>query len=157
MTTHEYLHEAEDVWLVSAALRWCAELWPVLKDVGLSLDDDVFALDRTGKIPIWQSRSIASVYILRGDKEVYDEHAQWDRLKARYLMATLPVDTLPTFVDTASEVADRLRLSMHFRGEVVTKEQLRAKLGACVSELRQQVGEPGTKGVAAAIEITYPR
>jgi hypothetical protein len=154
---YEYLHEAEDVWLVSAALRWCAELWPILKDIGLSLDDDVFALDRAGKIPLWQSRSIASVYILRSGKEVSDEHAQWDRLKLRYLMATLPVDTLMTFVETASEVADRLRLSMHFRGEAVTKEQLRAKLEDCVSELRQHVGEPGSTEVAATIEITYPR
>jgi hypothetical protein len=157
MTAYEYLHEAEDVWLVSGTLRWCAELWPILKDLRFSLDNDVFALDRPGKIPPWQSRSIVSVHILRGDKEVYDEHGQWDRLKLSYLMATLPPETLPIFVETASALADRLRLSLHYRSEVVIKEQLPTKLEECVAELRQHVGEPGSKEVAAAIEMTYPR
>jgi hypothetical protein len=157
VTTYDYLHEAEDVWLVSPAVRWCAELWPVFKDVGFALDDDVFVLDRTGKIPLWQTRSIASAYILRGDREVYDEHGQWDRLKLRHLLATLPADTLSIFVEAATGVADRLRLPMLFRNEQVTKDLLYRNLEKCVSELRQQVGEPGSKEVAAAIELTYPR
>lgn len=157
MSEFGYLHEAEDVWLISDTVRWCAELWPVLPELGFHLDEDVFTVDRSGKLPPWQSRSIIVLQVLRGDREIYDEHAQWDRVKLRYLLATLPPEVLEVFVETAASVADQLRLPMQYRGRVVTKEELRAGLEGCLRELRESAGEPGSKEVAAAIEMTYPR
>ena len=94
MSEYAYLHEAEDVWLISNTVRWCAELPPVLTGLGFELDEDVFTIDRPGKLPLWQSRSIVAVQVLRGDREIYDEHAQWDRVKLKYLLATLPPEAL---------------------------------------------------------------
>lgn len=157
MSDFSYLHETEDVWLTSDTVRWCAELWPVLTGLGFKLDEDVFAIDRPGKLPLWQSRSIVAVYVLHGDREIYDEHAQWDRIKLRYLLATLPPEALDVFVEKTASVAEQLRLSMLYRGRMVTKEELRAKLESCQQELRESAGAPGSKEVAAAIEMTYPR
>jgi hypothetical protein len=157
MTEFEYLHEAEDVWLVSGTLRWCAEVWAALSELGFEMDEDVFTMDRPEKVPVWQSRSIVAVHVLRGDREVYDEHSQWDRVRLRYLLATLPGEALEVFVEKAVSAADRLRLPMQYRGRLVTKEQLRADLSVCQQELRETVGEPGSKEVAAAIEMTHPR
>lgn len=157
MTDFEYLHEAEDVWLVSENTRWCVEIWPILAELGFELDDDVFTVDRAGKTPLWQSRSIVAVYILRGEEEIHDEHSQWDRLKLRYLLATLPADLLGVFVEKAGSLADRLRVPLLHRGRRVTVEELRVAIEGSVRDLRESVGEPGSKEVAAAIETTYPR
>src|SRR3990172_7822436 len=114
MSEFGYLHEAEDVWLISDTVRWCAELWPVLTGLGFELDEDVFTVDRSGKLPLWQSRSIIAIHVLRGDREIYDEHSQWDRVKLRYLLATLPPEVLAVFVEKAASVADQLRLPMQY-------------------------------------------
>jgi len=157
MTDFADLHEAEDVWLIPQAVRWCAELWPILTDLGFRLDEDVFAIDRLGKLPVWQSRSIVVVHVLRDDREVFDEHSQWDRIKFRYLLATLPPNALETFVEKTALVAQRLQLPMQYRDRLVSKDELHASLESCLRELRQSMGEPGSKDVAAAIEMTYPR
>jgi hypothetical protein len=157
MNEYSYLHEAEDVWLRSDTVRWCTELWQALPELGFTLDEDVFTVDQAGKPPLWQSPSIVSVHVMHGDREVYDEHSQWDWLKLRFLLATLPATGLDVFVDKATATADRLGLPMLYRGHVVTRDELRAELEACVAELRDSVGEPGSKEVAAVIEMTYPR
>jgi len=157
MNAFNYLHEAEDVWLVSDTVRRCAELWPALSELGFELDEDVFTIDRSGKVPLWQSRSIITVHVLRGDREIYDEHSQWDRVRLSYLLATLPSDVLEVFVEKAASVSDRLHLPMQYRGRLVTKEQLHAELQGSLQELRDSVGEPGSKKVAATIEMSYPR
>ena len=66
MNEYRYLHEVEDVWLQSDTVRWCKELWQVLPELGFTLDDDVFAVDQSGKPPLWQSPSIVSVHVMRG-------------------------------------------------------------------------------------------
>ncbi|MBK7144307.1 MAG: hypothetical protein KBF48_14435 [Xanthomonadales bacterium] len=157
MNDFDYLHEAEDVWLISMEDRCCGELWQVLKRLGFEVDEDVFTIDRLGKLPMWQTRSIVAVHVFLDDQEVYDEDGRWNRVKLRYLMATLPSENLSIFVEAASSVAMSLGLTMEYRDQAVSKAELAAALNAALDELRVSVGEPGTKEVAIAIEMTYPR
>ena len=157
MNDFDYLHEVEDVWLISREERCCGELWQVLTQLGFELDEDVFTIDRMGKLPMWQSRSIVSVHVFLDDQEVYDEGGRWNRVKFRYLMATLPSENLSVFVERTHSVAKGLGLTMEYRDRAVSKEELAAALNAAVDELRDAVGEPGTKDVAIAIEMTFPR
>ena len=157
MSSYDYLHEAEDVWLVPERPLRCAELRSKLLNVGLTLDDDVFVLDRDGKIPLWQSRSIASVHVFFGNEEVFEEDASWDRLRIRYFMATVPAECFPSFVDVVSRVSPELGIPMTYRGAFVTPLVLAEEFRKCLGELQEAVGEPGSKEVAAEIEMTYPR
>lgn len=157
MNDFDYLHEAEDVWLISGEERCCGELWQVLMQLGFELDADVFTIDRLGKLPTWQTRSIIAVHVFLDGQEVYDEGGRWNRVKLRYLMATLPFENLSTFVERAHSVAESLGLTMEYRDRAVSKVELAAALNAAVDELRVAVGEPGTKEVSIEIEMTYPR
>jgi hypothetical protein len=157
VSEYDYLHEAEDVLFVPGGVRPCAELWRLLPALGFVLDEDVFAVDREGKVPLWQARAIVSVYVLLGDQDIYDEEGQWDSVKLRYLLATLPSEHIPLFVDKAVALAEALGTQMLYRNQVVSGEQLRADLEAGARELRDTLGEPGSKEVAATIKMTYPR
>ena len=157
MNKYEYLHEVEDVWIVSEISKSCAELWSLLEDLGISLDEDVFTIDRFGKLPLWQSRSVVVVRVLEGEQEVYEKDARWNRLNMRYLLATLPANAVNFFVEKVAAVADKIGLPMLYRDRIVSKVDLRKELELCIEELRSIIGEPGSKEVAAAIERTYPR
>jgi hypothetical protein len=157
MSSYEYLHPAEDVWLVPDGRRECTELWRLMPSVGFELDDDVFVIDRKGRLPIWQSRSIVSAYVFLGEQEIYEEEAHWDRIRLRYLLATLPADLIPLFVDKAAALAGVLRLPMVYRGQAVDAASLMGRLELCAQELREAVGEPGSREVAIAVKTSYPR
>ena len=157
MNEYDYLHETEDVWLVPDQPRRASELWAVLPKAGLSLADDIFVLDRATKIPLWQARSVVAVHVLLGQEEIYEEDGVWDRLRLRYLLATLPAENVSAFVETAARVSALLNLPMTYRGRVVNPEELRSSLDRAVDELRESIGEPGSREVAATIEMTYPR
>ena len=61
------------------------------------------------------------------------------------------------FVDKAVAVAAALGTPMLYRNGPVNGEQLRAELESCARVLRETLGEPGSKEVAATIKMTYPR
>ena len=157
MSDYEFLHEAEDVWLVSDHRRPAEEVWAVLKSCGFTLHDDVFELERSGRVPMWQSSSAASVSIFLGDTEVYDEDGEWDRVRLRHLLATLPETEAETFIDAVRKVAELLRLPMVHRGDLVSTAELKTAFSRYANELRESIGAPGAKDVRMFIESMYPR
>jgi hypothetical protein len=158
VSEYEYLHESEEVFFRSPARRPARELWQALLQAGFYLDDDVFilphAVDRRSR---WQSSAAGYVHVFAGDGEIYDEDAEWDSVRLNYHLATLPRNTIPTFVNAAAELAGHLDLPLEFRSETVAPEELHAALNGYADQLAASVGEPGSKDVRILIESTYPR
>src|SRR5215471_413268 len=132
---YDFLHEAEDVYLVSDVPRRCSVIHSILVQLGYTLHEDVYSLERPGPTPLWQSESFVHVDILSGPSEVYQPWEAWDTVKLVYLLATLPSDGITRFVASVSQVSHLLRLPMTYRGEVVTALELEQALN--LRELRQ--------------------
>jgi len=154
---YDFLHEAEEVYLVSDVPRRCSIIHSILVQLGYTLHEDVYSLDRQGHLPPWQSEAFVDVYVMVGESEVFEPSEAWDTVKLVYLLATLPSDGITTFVASVSQVSHLLRLPMTYRGKVVTALELEQALVGCADELRRNVGEPGTESVAIYVESTYPR
>ena len=154
---YDFLHEAEDVYLVSDVPRRCSVIHSILAQLGYTLHEDVYSLERPGPTPLWQSESFVHVDILSGPSEVYQPWETWDTVKLVYLLATLPSDGITTFVASVSQVSRLLEIPMTYAGKVVSAIQLEQALLRCADELRVNVGEPGAESVAIFIESTYPR
>jgi hypothetical protein len=154
---YDFLHEAEEVYLRSDAPGQCSVIHSILEQLGYTLHEDVYSLERPGPAPLWQSESFVHVDILSGASEVYQPWETWDTVKLVYLLATLPSDGITIFVASVSEVSRLLGIPMTYRGKVVSAQQLTEALLDCADELRLNVGEPGTEPVAIFIESTYPR
>jgi len=153
---YDFLHEAEEVNLVSDAPRQCSVIHSILEQQGYTLHEDVYSLERRGPIPLWQSESFVHVDILSGTSEVYQPWETWDTAKLVYLLATLPSDGINTFVTSVSKVSQLLGIPITYRGRVVSAKQLEQALLDCADELRVNVGEPGTESVAILSSLHIP-
>ena len=154
---YNWLHEAEEVSLVSQSPRHFPEVGSILLNLGYTLHEDVFSLDRPGPIPPWQSESYVEVYILSGQSEVYEPSDTWDTITLAYLLATQPRSGIAVFVSSVSRISELLGLAMRYRGTIVSAEQLTDALNNCADELQLSLGEPGEELVAIFIASTYPR
>jgi hypothetical protein len=152
---YDYLHEKETVHLKDATPRPWTEIAAALASLGFTLNDDNYSFDRKDHVYAWQTDSYVWMIVFRNDQEVFEE--QWNRIELRYLLATLPKDGIKVFTEKVSELAAKLKLSMIYNGEPVTKQALETKLNACAKELTENLGEPGSEEVAIFIESTYPR
>jgi hypothetical protein len=154
---YDFLHEAEEVYLRSEARRPCSVVHSILEQLGYTLHEDVYSLDREGALPPWQAEAFVDVYIMEGESEVYEPSETWDTIKLVYLLATLPKDGIQRFAASASRISHLLRIPMTYGGKLVSEQDLTQALLDCADELRLNVGEPGTESVAIYIESTYPR
>ena len=64
---YDFLHEAEEVYLESDAPRPCSVVHSILEQLGYTLHEDVYSLDRQ-----WQSEAFVDVYVMVGESEVYE-------------------------------------------------------------------------------------
>ncbi len=154
---YDYLHESETVCLHANTPRPCNEVVSVLEELGFTLHEDIFTLDRAGSIPPWESSSWVHVDFFLGEKEIYDLSAQWDTIKLVYLLATIPREGISKFVASASRLSMSLGVPMTYKDRVVTEKELEAALNDCADELEREVADPGSETVAIFIESTYPR
>jgi hypothetical protein len=152
---YDYLHEKETVHLKDVNPRPWTEIAAALASLGFTLNDDNYSLDRKDHVHAWQTDSYVWMIVFLNDQEVFEE--QWNRIELRYLLATLPQDGIKVFTEKVSGLAAKLKLSMIYNGEPVTKQALETKLNACATELAENLGEPGSEEVAIFIESTYPR
>jgi len=157
LMNYDFLHEAEEVYLVSESPRQCSIIHSIPEQLGYTLHENVYSLERPEPIPPWQSESFVLVDILSGASEVYQPWETWDTIKLVCLLATLPGDAITRFVASVSHVSCLLEIPMTHAGKVVTALKLEQALVDCADELRRNVGEPGTESVAIYIESTYPR
>src|SRR5262245_28502431 len=128
---YDFLHEAEEVYLVSDAPRPCSVIHSILEQLGYTLHEDVYSLERPGPVPLWQSESFVHVDILSGASEVYQPWESWDTVKLVYLLATLPSDGITTFVASVSQVSQLLGIPMSYARRIVSARQLKEALWDC--------------------------
>lgn len=154
-----YLHESEDVQLVSEQLRPSSELWELFVRYGFTLHGEVFSFDRPKKTKIspWQSKTIVAVYIFQADQDVYDSDEQWNRITLRYLLATLPRELISVFVEKAEIISRKLNLPLLYQGRTVLPNDLSSIFNSLADELSQNIASPGGEDLAIVIESTYPR
>jgi hypothetical protein len=157
---YEFLHECEEVIILSYVNIECKYLWPVLKDQGFTLHGDVFSFDRPniGR-PIWQAESYCDVHIYEGEKDIYykSKYSHFNKIVLKYLLATQPRKGILVFSECAERLSKTLGLAMTFRGSIISREELTSTLQRFADELAAALGEPGSEEVAIFIESTYPR
>ena len=155
---YDYLHETEEIVLKPAQPQSSRTLWTLLEEQGFTLFEDLFAFNRPKRDVLpWQSDEIASVDIYLQDEPVYDPKGHWDKLVLQYLLATQPRSGISVFVERTSQIAEKLGLTMTYRGKAITTRELEECLNSAADELSSAVGEPGGEYMAILIESTYPR
>lgn len=156
---YTYFHEVEVVELRSPSPRPLAELLAVFTSQGFALHDDVVSLDRTGKVPPWQHPSIVEVEVLHQGEEVFGfGEGAWDTIELKYLLASLPPESINRFIDVVAATSDQLGLAPEFGGEKVTIDALRREFTRIRDEVLSETGEKaGSEGLAILIHSTYPR
>lgn len=153
------LHEVEEVILQAGSYRACKTLWPLLLELGYTLRDDIFSINRAKKppTPIWQTKTLVSVYIHFDDSEVYSLEDRWNSISLKYLLATQPRTGISMFTKHAADLAGRLSIPLVYKGNEVTQDRLNALFEAIADEVTEQIAEPGSEDLAIVIESTYPR
>ena len=154
---YDYLHETETVRFEADQPRSCRDLARILRRLGFTRHEDVFSLDRKGRIEPWEFSSWADVDMLLNGEETFNLGGQWDTVNLVYLLATLPREGISTFVTAATQVSESLGLPMKYKDQVVGAKELEEALNACADELEREVGEPGSQTVNIFIQSTYPR
>ena len=157
-------HEAECIELRAATPRSRRELHGVLKQLGCRAIDDCYAFDRRDQVQPWQSASLFTVDVYLGEAAPYETDddvleglsTQWDRLRVRYLMATVPAQLIGPFVDAVERLAQALGLEVHFAGERRELSQVRDELAAIARWLDEQYFEAGSENLALLIADEYP-
>lgn len=155
----KHLHEVEFVEMHSNTKRPVSELLPIFRSLGFSLHDDVVSLDRKGRIPPWQARSIIDVEVLCGKEEVFGfGEGEWDDLRFSYLFASLPFELAERFIEIVFQLSDKLEMSVTYHGGEVIASELKSEFSLRKDELFSETGEePGSEALAILIQSTYPR
>jgi hypothetical protein len=159
MISYEHLHEVEHVELLSPARRPVSELLPAFEGLGFTIHDDVVTLDRTGKIPPWQSSTIVAVHVQCDGEDVYGfDEGEWNVIQLRYLFASLPYELSEKFVDVAFNVSKNLFTPVVYKGAEIDAEGLRARFAQVRADLLARTREDaGSEALAILIHSTYPR
>ena len=110
MMDYDYLHEVEEVILLSDTKRPCDTLWSLFESQGFTLHDDVFSFDRPMTPPPspWQAITLIAVHIFDDEIEIYDSDGQWNKVVLKYLLATQPRSGIATFSKQASSISVNL-------------------------------------------------
>lgn len=152
------LHEVECVEYSATVPVRMGVLHNALSSLRFCLHEDVYSLDRKGRIPPWQHPSIAEVHVYLGDKDVYGVAGEWNRVELRYLFPVLPVECWRGFRTAAIELSHRLDIPMVHNGLVVDGDGLDDCFRLWCNELQRVYGEtPGSESLAIYIQGTYPR
>ncbi|WP_299843672.1 hypothetical protein [uncultured Paracoccus sp.] len=137
--------------------RSAGELNRVLRELGATLDYDVYNFDRSEKHPIWQSESYALIDLAIGGQRA-DAQDGADQITVSYPMATIPSTYIARFVDLVLALAGRLGATVLYCGEPVDRGQMITELDKIVTSLMTEWGEePGSESLAIMIEEQFAR
>lgn len=128
-----------------------------LRELGATLDYDVYNFDRIGKYPIWQSESFAMIDLFKSGQRV-DPQSATDEIRVSYPMATIPSNYIVKFVDVVFALATRLETRVLFGEKAVNVHELVTELDKIVTFLLEEWGEePGSESLAIMIEEQVKR
>lgn len=156
-------HERELIYLDSSQDQSRRELHKFLKDNGFKSIDDFYVLDRKGRVPPWQSRTLISIDIANSNDSIYETEEDiedgkpqdWRRLKIACLLASLPKECLPLFTNTIGKISEHFDLRISFLGQEATLESLEFELHRLANEVEVAFFPCGSEELAIAIQNEY--
>ncbi|MCW7537019.1 hypothetical protein OOT46_04015 [Aquabacterium sp. A7-Y] len=154
---YDRLHEKEVVSFIAESPKPIATLRACLLQAGFTLHDDVFSLDRKGRVPPWQHSAVAEVKVLNRGEEIFEQDGEWDQADLEYLFAFLPSECQEKFLDAVDRISECLGLPPHHQGRGVDRADLKSQFEHCLKDLEQLGEVPGSETLAILIQDTYPR
>ncbi|MFC3195773.1 hypothetical protein ACFODZ_16070 [Marinicella sediminis] len=128
------------------------------KRTGFS-EGDVFYMLRSDQVEKCQTDTLINVYTFSDGQELFyfkNEDPVIDEVQLGYLLASMPIENLESFIHQVWRLANRLNSQVHYSGSAISATKLTAVIQSYADELTKSVDQPGSFKLHKAISKLYP-
>ncbi|KQV49767.1 hypothetical protein [Duganella sp. Root336D2] len=135
------------------------ELHTWLKRRGYKSEDDFYYLVRKGRVPTWQTDTIATVELKLSGTPIYETEEDveegistcWNSLEVEYLMASLPRECIDSFVEEVTQLSAHFDLKLQFEQALTDPHSIRGAFNRIADRLERDFGGAGSEELAILI------